>query len=468
MQPEHSETRTALTSPRVRPCARISTGDARRAGAWRHVHPAGTREFPLPVAGRARYRPGMSEEPRTAGVSRRQFLMSSVAAAGVAVSLRYAQAATPAQVPVVPAHRGPLRNKWTWDRVAHGTHGTNCAGTCAFNVYIRNGIVWREEQQGMYGPSGKDVPDYGPRGCQKGLRHAKYMYGPQRILYPMKRVGERGERPVGARSPGTQATDAIADKFLDLVATAGPECVSYGSGTQMSVKLASYSAGLSRFANITGVTVPEFYSGVGDLPTGVYMTLGQVYTRRHDGGGLQVALLPRLDEQPGGHAHPGRALLLGGEVQRHEDHRDLAPSSRRRRCTRTLGEREAGHRHRARDGDGRRHPRGEAVRRPVHPASRPTCRSWCASTRGSSCARTDLSHRRQAGGARQRLLPVGRGARTASCRRLAPGLPRCPIGRRPAQVRDAGPRRRSGRRSRAGGRSRRSTARSRSPPSSSC
>jgi nitrate reductase alpha subunit len=35
---------------------------------------------------------------------------------------------------------------------------------------------------------------------------------------------------------------------------------------------------LARFANITGVTVPEFYSGVGDLPTGVYMTLGAVYT----------------------------------------------------------------------------------------------------------------------------------------------------------------------------------------------
>jgi hypothetical protein len=45
----------------------------------------------------------------------------------------------------------------------------------------------------------------------------------------------------------------------------------------MSVKLASFAAA-ARFANITGVTVPEFYSGVGDLPTGVYMTLGQVYT----------------------------------------------------------------------------------------------------------------------------------------------------------------------------------------------
>ncbi|MEQ1802071.1 MAG: molybdopterin-dependent oxidoreductase [Gammaproteobacteria bacterium] len=202
-------------------------------------------------------------------------------AATAALTTRYASvAAAPAGPDVaVPAYRrfeDLLRNKWTWDRVAHGTHGTNCAGTCAFNVYIRNGIVWREEQQGMYASSGDDVPDYGPRGCQKGLRHARYMYGPQRILYPMKRVGERGSGRWERVSWG-DATDAIADKFLDLATTAGPECITYGSGTQMSVKLAS-SASLSRFANITGVTVPEFYSGVGDLPTGVYMTLGQVYT----------------------------------------------------------------------------------------------------------------------------------------------------------------------------------------------
>ncbi|MGK0500338.1 MAG: dimethylsulfide dehydrogenase subunit alpha, partial [Oceanicoccus sp.] len=167
------------------------------------------------------------------------------------------------------------RNKWTWDRVARGTHGANCAGNCAFNVYVRNGVVWREEQQGMYGSSGDDVPDYGPRGCQKGLRHAKYMYGKQRVLYPMKRVGERGEGK-WERVTWEQATNEIADKFIDTALEGGPETISLGSGTQMAVKLASLSA-LYRFASITGVMVPEFYSGVGDLPTGVYMTVGKVY-----------------------------------------------------------------------------------------------------------------------------------------------------------------------------------------------
>jgi nitrate reductase alpha subunit len=44
-------------------------------------------------------------------------------------------------------------------------------------------------------------------------------------------------------------------------------------GTQMTLKRASFSS-LFRFANITGIMVPETFAGVGDLPVGAYMTLG--------------------------------------------------------------------------------------------------------------------------------------------------------------------------------------------------
>jgi DMSO reductase family type II enzyme molybdopterin subunit len=210
-------------------------------------------------------------------VSRRGFLAGG-GLAGVGLLLRYSplQAAEVLAAPAPPYKRFEdlMRNKWTWDRVARGTHGTNCAGTCAFNVYVKNGIVWREEQQGEYAASG-DAPDYGPRGCQKGLRHAKYMYGKQRVLYPMKRAGARGEGK-WERISWDQATREIADKVLDISLEYGPESISIGSGTQLSVKLASASS-LFRFANVMGFTVPEFYSGVGDLPTGPYMTLGSAY-----------------------------------------------------------------------------------------------------------------------------------------------------------------------------------------------
>ena len=210
--------------------------------------------------------------------SRREFL-KRLCASGTFLTLNYSPVVLAASTrPTQESYRkfeDLYREKWTWDRVVHGTHGTNCAGNCAFDVYVKNGIVWREEQQGVYGASG-DAPDYGPRGCQKGLRHAKYMYGPQRVLYPMKRSGERGAGK-WERISWKQATTEIADRFLDLVEKHGPQCISYGSGTQMVLKRGSFGS-LARFANITGITVPEFLSGVGDLPSGVHMTLGQIHT----------------------------------------------------------------------------------------------------------------------------------------------------------------------------------------------
>ncbi len=209
-------------------------------------------------------------------VSRRHFLRSSGTAAAGLMALQYGTTTALAQSGEDETYRSfedVLRQKWTWDKVVHSSHGTNCTGSCAFNVYVKNGVVWREEQQGEYGRSGDDdTPDYGPRGCQKGLRHAKYMYGAQRVLYPMKRAGERGEGK-WQRVTWKQALDEIADKFIDYQVEHGPESISYNLGTQMVVKR-SCIAGVLRFGNATGIPIPESFAGVGDQPLGVYMTLG--------------------------------------------------------------------------------------------------------------------------------------------------------------------------------------------------
>lgn len=150
-------------------------------------------------------------------MDRRSFLRHTAAGAGSLLALQYSTR-TLAQLVEEPARpyrrfEDLYRQKLTWDKVVRGTHGTNCAGNCAFNVYVKSGIVWREEQQGMYEASG-DTPDYGPRGCQKGLRHAKYMYGKQRILYPMKRA-EGAERGSGKweRISWDQACRASAPRW---------------------------------------------------------------------------------------------------------------------------------------------------------------------------------------------------------------------------------------------------------------
>ena len=85
---------------------------------------------------------------------------------------------------------------WEWDRCRWGSHRVSCyPGNCPYRVYAEGSRVIREEISCSY-PEFSDpsfrVPDYNPRGCQKGAQHSRSMYGLDRLLYPMKRVGERG------------------------------------------------------------------------------------------------------------------------------------------------------------------------------------------------------------------------------------------------------------------------------------
>ena len=40
------------------------------------------------------------------------------------------------------------RNQHGWDRVARSTPSANCTGSCSWKVYVKDGIMLREEQAG--------------------------------------------------------------------------------------------------------------------------------------------------------------------------------------------------------------------------------------------------------------------------------------------------------------------------------
>ncbi len=43
------------------------------------------------------------------------------------------------------------RESWTWDRVAKGSHNrANCFSACSWNLFVKEGIVWHEEQNAVY------------------------------------------------------------------------------------------------------------------------------------------------------------------------------------------------------------------------------------------------------------------------------------------------------------------------------
>ncbi len=74
------------------------------------------------------------------------------------------------------------------------TNVVNCCyqRNCSWDVFVKDGLVLREEQAGEYPQVSPDVPDFNPRGCQKGACYSALMYAPDRLTHPLRRVGERG------------------------------------------------------------------------------------------------------------------------------------------------------------------------------------------------------------------------------------------------------------------------------------
>ncbi len=88
----------------------------------------------------------------------------------------------------------PYRDKLEWDSIYWGSHCVDCyPGSCPMKVHVRDGKVVREEQAGSFNTIEVGVPDFNPMGCQKGACWSQSLYGPDRLLYPLKRAGERGE-----------------------------------------------------------------------------------------------------------------------------------------------------------------------------------------------------------------------------------------------------------------------------------
>jgi DMSO reductase family type II enzyme molybdopterin subunit len=219
-------------------------------------------------------------------LTRRTFLGAGAAATLTLVNLDFmylgagahtahAQAGTAAQ-PSVPDYRqweDVYRQEWTWDRVVKGTHiRANCIAACSWNLFVKDGVVWREEQNTIYQPSHPTVPDMNPRGCQKGGCYSQLMYEPSRLKYPVRRSGERGSGRWERRS-WDEALTQVADTLLDVALRDGPDCIVYDHGTT-NIDFGTGTGAEMRFFHMLGATVMDSWAGVGDLPMGAIQTWG--------------------------------------------------------------------------------------------------------------------------------------------------------------------------------------------------
>ncbi|EMA46046.1 molybdopterin-dependent oxidoreductase [Halococcus saccharolyticus] len=163
------------------------------------------------------------------------------------------------------------REKWDWDSVARSTHGVNCTGSCSWNVYVKNGQVWREEQAADYPEINDELPSSNPRGCQKGACYTDYVNAEQRIKHPLRRVGERGEGK-WKRISWDEALTEIAEKVIEEVQGGNYDAIS-GFTPIPAMSPVSFASG-SRFVNLIGGVSHSFYDWYSDLPPGEPITWG--------------------------------------------------------------------------------------------------------------------------------------------------------------------------------------------------
>ncbi len=194
--------------------------------------------------------------------------------AAAAETTRAAETAASAGAP--PDYRGPedvWRRQWKWDKVVFSSHlRANCISACSWNVFVKDGLVWREEQNAVYEPPNAGVPDMNPRGCQKGGCYSALMYEPSGITHPLTRAGAGGDAR-WTRLEWDAALTELADELIDVALESGPDAVVYDNGSTQ-IDFGPSTASEIRFFSFFGATIVDSWAGVGDLPMGALQTWG--------------------------------------------------------------------------------------------------------------------------------------------------------------------------------------------------
>ncbi len=113
--------------------------------------------------------------------------------------------------------------------VRAGCPSHNCGGRCVLKLHIREGEITRIETDDR---PNDDITDPQLRACIRGRSYRRRQYHPDRLKYPMKRIGERGEGKF-ERITWDEALDILASQLKRVKEQYGNSAilVPYGTGS---------------------------------------------------------------------------------------------------------------------------------------------------------------------------------------------------------------------------------------------
>ena len=104
------------------------------------------------------------------------------------------------------------------EKVIITTCASHCGGTCVLKVHVKDGVITRIETD--------DGEEPQLRACLKGRAYRQRVYAPDRLKFPMKRVGARGEGKF-ERVTWDEALDVVARELIRVRDTYGPASIVY-------------------------------------------------------------------------------------------------------------------------------------------------------------------------------------------------------------------------------------------------
>ncbi|WP_019615725.1 DmsA/YnfE/YnfF family dimethyl sulfoxide reductase [Psychromonas ossibalaenae] len=182
-------------------------------------------------------------------IDRRGFLKSSALFTGVAtvtagLTLPFKTTKVQAAAQAKPENK---------EKVVWSACTVNCGSRCPLKMHVENGeIKWVDTDN-----SGSD--NYGEhqvRACLRGRSMRRRVYNPDRLKYPMKRIGKRGEGKF-KRITWDEAFTDIAASITSIKKDYGNEAIylNYGTGTLGGTVTKSWPPGgslLARLMNLNG------------------------------------------------------------------------------------------------------------------------------------------------------------------------------------------------------------------------
>ncbi len=144
---------------------------------------------------------------------------------------------------------------------------------CAIKTIVKDGKIVRTEKADYTGAEANEGYI-----CQKGIMSCRQPYNEKRLLYPLKRAGERGEGK-WERISWDQALDEIAAKLLELRDQYGPESFAVWDVVASVPPSQGLGALLSsRFIGLWGATDPIQGYGLDNGPFyAAYYDMGDFY-----------------------------------------------------------------------------------------------------------------------------------------------------------------------------------------------